>query len=116
MNIQANIKGTRSLNVTDEHLETLKRYSLLSDLLDSNGFVDENVLEKLRLNVRSILERHSDDPALLSLCREVLFHDNMKAYGLHQLILLYLDSMHNSQCTIHNDASGDEEKSNDASF
>lgn len=88
--ITTNVKGTRSLNITDEHLETLKRYSLLSDLLDSNGFVDENVLEKLRLNVRSILDQHSGDQALLSLCREVLFHDNMKAYGLHQLILLFL--------------------------
>lgn len=88
--ITTNVKGSRSLNITDEHLETLKRYSLLSDLLDSNGFVDENVLEKLRLNVRSILDQHSDDQALLSLCSEVLFHDNMKAYGLHQLILLFL--------------------------
>jgi len=88
--ITTNVKGSRNLTITDEHLETLKRYALLSDLLDSNGFVDESVLEKLRLNVRSLLERHSDDQALLSLCREVLFHDNMKSYGLHQLILLYL--------------------------
>ncbi len=88
--INTNIKGSRTLTISDEHLETLKRYALLSDLLDSNGIVDENVLEKLRLNVRSLLERHSDDPALLNLCQEVLFHDNMKAFGLHQLILLFL--------------------------
>ncbi len=90
MTIQTNEKGTRSIEVSDENLETLRHYALLSDLLDSNGIVDENVLQKLRLNVRSILEYHSDDSALLNLCHDVLFHDNMKAYGLHQLILLYL--------------------------
>ena len=90
MTIQTNEKGTRSIEVSDENLETLRHYALLSDLLDSNGIVDENVLQKLRLNVRSLLEHHSDDAALLNLCHDVLFHDNMKAYGLHQLILLYL--------------------------
>ncbi len=76
--------------MTEEHLETLQRYSLLTDLLDSNGIVNENVVQKLRLNTVSLLEHHNDDPALLALCRDVLFHDNMKAYGLHQLIMLYL--------------------------
>ena len=90
MTIQANEKGTRSIEVSNEHLTTLQHYSLLSDLLDSNGIVNDNVLQKLRLNAKSLLENHSDDPALLSLCRDVLFHDNMKAFGLHQLILLYL--------------------------
>ena len=90
MTITTNEKGTRSIEISDEHIDTLHRYSLLADLLDSNGIVDETVLQKLRLNVRSLLEHHSDDPALLSLCQEVLFHDNMKAFGLHQLILLYL--------------------------
>ena len=92
MTIQTNEKGTRSIEISDEHLETLQRYALLSDLLDSNGIVDESVLQKLRLNTRALLENHSEDPALLSLCHDVLFHDNMKAYGLHQLILLYLNS------------------------
>ena len=91
MLIQTNPKGTRSIEVNEKHLETLRRYALLSDLLDSNGIVDETVLQKLRLNTRALLERHSDDADLLALCHEVLFHDNMKAFGLHQLILLYLD-------------------------
>lgn len=91
-NIIANAKGTRTIQITDEHLDTLRRYALLSDLLDSNGIVDESVLEKLRLNARAILESHNGDTQLLSLCQEVLFHDNMKAFGLHQLILLYLNA------------------------
>ena len=90
MTIITNEKGTRSIEVTEEHLETLQRYSLLTDLLDSNGIVNENVVQKLRLNTVSLLEHHNDDTALLALCRDVLFHDNMKAYGLHQLIMLYL--------------------------
>lgn len=91
--IQANEKGSRFIDVTSENLATLQRYSLLADLLDSNGIVDETVLEKLRLNARSLLEHHSDDTELLSLCQQVLFHNNMKAFGLHQLILLYLSKM-----------------------
>lgn len=90
MTIQTNEKGTRSIEITNEHLSTLQRYSLLTDLLDSNGIVNESVLQKLRLNTVALLEHNNDDPALLALCRDVLFHDNMKAYGLHQLILLYL--------------------------
>lgn len=89
--LKANPTGTRSIQITDEHLETLRHYALLSDLLDSNGIVDESVLEKLRLNARSILECNAEDTKLLSLCQQVLFHNNMKAFGLHQLILLYLD-------------------------
>ena len=64
--------------------------TLFADLLDSNGIVDETVVEKLRLNVRSLLEHKPNDEPLLLLCEEVLFHDNMKAFGLHQLITLYL--------------------------
>lgn len=93
MTIQTNIKGSRSLEITEQHLETLQRFSLLSDLLDSNGIVDDNVLQKLRLNARALLEHTNGDPDLLALCQEVLFHDNMKAYGLHQLILLYLERL-----------------------
>lgn len=88
--ITTNPTATRSIDITEEHLQTLRRYSLLTDLLDSHGIVDESVLEKLRLNARALLEHHSGEPDLLALCQQVLFHDNMKAYGLHQLILLYL--------------------------
>ena len=50
--IQANASGTRSIEVKEEHLETIKKYTLLDSLIDSTGIVDEQVLDKLRLNIR----------------------------------------------------------------
>lgn len=91
MKIICNLKGSRTLEVEDQHLQTIQKYALFADLLDSNGMVDEDVLEKLRLNVRSLLDSHSEDVNLLKFCQEILFHDNMKAFGLHQLILLYIE-------------------------
>ena len=85
------MKASRTMTIEENHLQTIEKYALFSELLDSNGFVDENVLEKLRLNVRSILENNNADGDLLKFCQDVLFHDNMKAFGLHQLILLYID-------------------------
>ena len=37
MKIQANASGTRSIEITKEHLETIHKYSLLNGLIDSNG-------------------------------------------------------------------------------
>lgn len=89
--ILCNMKGSRQLSVEEAHLNTIDHYSLFSDLLDSNGIVSESVLEKLRLNVRSLLSCNETDPHLLDLCERVLFHNDMKAFGLHQLILLFID-------------------------
>lgn len=91
--IQANERGTRSIAVTDQHFETLKKYSLLKNLVDSNGFIDEGVLEKLQLNLRSLLESASaqEQHSLMSLAFDVIFNLNMKAFGLHQLILAYVE-------------------------
>ena len=94
--ILCNMKGSRKLSVDETHLKTIDRYSLFSDLLDSNGIVEEGVLEKLRLNVRSLLGGEPD-PELLDLCERILFHNDMKAFGLHQLILLYIDWKKQSQ-------------------
>ena len=47
MKIQANVSGSRSIEITDLHLQTIDKYALLSDIVDSNGIVDENVLDKL---------------------------------------------------------------------
>ncbi len=92
MNIQANPSGTRSIEVSEEHLQTIERYSLLRNLIDSNGIIDETVLDKLKFNVRSILESDGgNDKALLDLCLDVIYNNNMKAFGLHKLILLYID-------------------------
>lgn len=90
--IQTNASGTRSIVISDQHLETIDKYNLFSDLIDSNGFVDEAVLDKLKLNVRSVLETEAgSDKALLDLCLDVIYHNNMKAFGLQQLVLLYIN-------------------------
>ena len=89
--ILCNMKGSRTMTIEESHLQTIEKYTLFSELLDSNGLVDDNVLEKLRLNVRSLLENRNADSDLLKFCQDVLFHDNMKAFGLHQLILLYIE-------------------------
>lgn len=90
--IQANASGTRSIEVTDSHLETLRKYALLDNLVDSNGIIDENVVNKLQLNVRSLLESVlGNDHALLNLCLDVVYNQNMKAIGLTHLIQLYAE-------------------------
>lgn len=90
--IQANQSGTRSIEVSDLHLETIDKYQLLRNLVDSNGIIDEGVLEKLKLNVRALLEADNcQDKALLDLCLDVIYNSNMKALVLHNLVLLYVD-------------------------
>ena len=84
--IQANPSGTRSLEISEENLATIRH------LIDSNGIVDESVLEKLRLNIRSLIASQEEDSKdLLDLCIDVIYHNNMKAFGLQQLIKLYLE-------------------------
>ena len=90
--IQANQSGTRSIEISDLHLETIDKYQLLRNLVDSNGIIDEAVLEKLKLNVRALLESDNcQDKALLDLCLDVIYNSNMKALGLHNLVLLYVE-------------------------
>lgn len=88
--IQTNQSGTRSMQISDEHLATIRKYGLFNNLTDSNGFVDENVLEKLKLGVRSLIAAENGDiKDLLTLCIDVIYHDNMKAFGLQKLMTLY---------------------------
>lgn len=90
--IQANPKGTRSIDVSDENLMVIRKYALFSHLIDSNGIVDESVLEKLKLNIRSLIATDVENrKELLDLCIDVVYHNNMKAFGLQQLIALYID-------------------------
>lgn len=90
--ILTNSSGTRNIEVTEEHLQTIERYQLFRDLIDSNGFVDEQVLDKLKFNVRSLLESEAGrDKQLLDLCLDVLYHPNMKALGLLNLYNLYIE-------------------------
>ncbi|MBO4822169.1 MAG: hypothetical protein J5548_12000 [Prevotella sp.] len=88
--IQANHSGTRSISVNEEHLSTIEKYHLLDHLVDSNGIIDESVLDKLKFNIRSMLAGDAgSDRALLDLCLDVIYHSNMKALGLQHLITLY---------------------------
>lgn len=90
--IQANPSGTRSIEVSDENLATIQKYGLFQHLIDSNGIVDETVLDKLKLNIRSLIAAQVEDSKdLLDLCIDVIYHNNMKAFGLQQLIRLYLE-------------------------
>lgn len=88
--IQANPSGTRTISVTDNHLETIQKYELLDGLVNSTGIIDEETLGKLRLTLRSILEMQDIvDKDLLALSLDVIYHNDMKALGLKGLIELY---------------------------
>ena len=89
--ITTNKSGTRNMEISDAHLLTIEKYQLFTGLVGSNGIVDEEVLNKLKLTVRSLIASQEDCKDLLDLCVEVLFHDNMKALGLSALIELYHD-------------------------
>ena len=89
-NIQANAKGTRTLPIDDSHLATIRKYSLFDHLTDSNGIVNEGTLDKLKMNIRSLITAETGDCSdLLDLCIDVIYHDNMKAFGLQNLMRLY---------------------------
>lgn len=89
--IQANASGTRTLEVTEKYLETIKKYSLLTQIADSTGNVSEETLDKVRFTLRSLIgsaEEKEDAKALLELCF-LFYNDNMKPLGLNNLIELY---------------------------
>ena len=88
--IQANQSGTRSINVSEENLRTIRRFSLFQLLIDSNGIVTEQSLGKLKLNIRSLLTTpEGSAKELLDLCIDVIYHRDMKAFGLQNLMALY---------------------------
>ena len=87
--ITTNKSGTRSIAVGEEHLCTIEKYQLFTGLVGSSGIVDEEVLDKLKLTVRSLIASQEECKDLLNLCVEVLYHDNMKALGLGALMVLY---------------------------
>ena len=87
--IKTNKSGTRSMEITEQHLLTIEKYQLLSGLVDSNGIVDEDVLDKLKLTLRSLIVAQDGSKDLLDLCIDVIYHNNMKAFGLNALIAVY---------------------------
>ncbi len=90
--IQANPSGTRTIEVSDDHLQTLDKYQLMRDVQESHGYVDEETLNKLKLNIRALLESEAGaDKALLDLCLDVIYNPNMKAFGLQQLFQLFVE-------------------------
>ena len=91
MLIQLNEKGSHFLEISEQHFQTLKDYALLKDLLDSTGYVTEDILLRLKLHTRSLLLSASPvSQDLLDLYAEVICHDKMKAYGLKQLLEAYV--------------------------
>lgn len=79
------------MEISEENLQTIQNFALFQHLIDSNGIVDESVLDKLKLNIRSLIASvEGNCKELLDLCIDVIYHNNMKAFGLHQLILLYI--------------------------
>lgn len=88
--IQSNPSGTRSMEISKENLSTIYKYNLFTNLIDSNGVIDEDTLDKLKLNIRSLIAtQESNSKDLLDLCIDVIYHNNMKAFGLQQLVTLY---------------------------
>ncbi|MDO4932837.1 MAG: hypothetical protein Q4E63_09395 [Prevotellaceae bacterium] len=88
--ITANASGTRSIDITVENLQTILRFSLFNNLVDSNGIVDDGVVDKLRMNTRALVESTgASDKALMDLCFNVIYHPNMKSIALKNLIDLY---------------------------
>lgn len=89
-NIQLNESGTRNMNVTEQNLQTIQKYNLFNGLVSSTGYVTENDLDKLKLNIRSLIASSSDNTKdLLDLCIDVIYHDKMKAFGLKNLIATF---------------------------
>ena len=89
-NIQLNESGTRNMNVTEQNLQTIHKYNLFNDLVSSTGYVTEADLDKLKLNIRSLIASSSENTKdLLDLCIDVIYHDKMKAFGLKNLIAVY---------------------------
>lgn len=88
--IQLNESGTRHMNVTKQNLSTIRKYNLFNGLINSTGYVTEAELDKLKLNIRSLIAASSENTKdLLDLCIDVIYHDKMKAYGLKNLIDTY---------------------------
>ena len=89
MKINANASGTRTIEVTEVQLQIIRKYSLLDRIANSAGIIDEDSLNKLRLTVRSLIASQTmASKELLELCL-VLYHEDMKALGLNNMMKFY---------------------------
>lgn len=89
MKINANASGTRTIEVNEQMFLTVKKYSLFERIANSIGIIDEDILEKLRCTVRSLIASQEEDSKALLELALVLYNDNMKALGLSNLIAAY---------------------------
>lgn len=88
--IQANARATRTINVSEQNLETIKEYKLFDLFNKSHDIIEETDLNKLKLTIRSLIAGEEENcKNLLDLCIDVIYHKDMKAFGLNQLIILY---------------------------
>ena len=88
--IQLNERGTHTLEISEENLQTISRYNLFHALKSSTGYVTEQDLDKLKLNIRALIaSQEGNTKDLLDLCIDVIYHDKMKAYGLRHLMTLW---------------------------
>ena len=91
MKINANASGTRTIEVTEEQLQIIRKYSLLDRIANSTGVIDEESLNKLRLTVRSLIASQTmASKELLDIC-PILYHEDMKALGLSNLTKCYTE-------------------------
>ncbi len=90
--IQLNATGTRTIEVTEENFRTIEKFDLFNGLVDSTGYVDEAVLDKLKFHIRALIANDSENSKdLLDLCIDVIYHEKMKAYGLRNLMAAYAE-------------------------
>lgn len=91
MKINANASGTRTIEVNEIQLQIIRKYSLLDRISNSMGIIDEDSLNRLRLTVRSLIASQTmASKELLELCL-VLYHEDMKALGLNNLVKCYAE-------------------------
>ena len=100
MKINANTSGTRTIEVSEPQLRIIQKYSLLDRIANSTGVIDEESLNKLRLTVRSLIASQTmASKELLDIC-PILYHEDMTALGLKNLIKCY------SVCILNKEATG----------
>lgn len=99
MKINANTSGTRTIEVSEPQLRIIQKYSLLDRIANSTGVIDEESLNKLRLTVRSLIASQTmASKELLDIC-PILYHEDMKALGLKNLIKCYSEWIVNKEAT-----------------
>ena len=66
--------------------------NILNSVIDEFKFTEEyaNMCKALISAEEDFKAGIGNNKELLDLCIDVIYHNNMKAFGLHQLILLYI--------------------------